>query len=104
MVRQVVWSLRSQNDRKKIFAYWNQRNKSNTYSKKLNSLFKEAVKLIVDYSKIGKQSSVKGVRVKIVRDYHILYEVTETEIHILTIWDSHQDPEKLKEIIKSKVD
>jgi hypothetical protein len=35
------------------------------------------------------------VRIKIVRNYFILYEETEAEIHILTIWSSHQDPESL---------
>ena len=35
MAKQVIWSLRAQNDKKEILDYWKQRNKSNTYSKKL---------------------------------------------------------------------
>ena len=35
MAKKVVWSLRAQNDRKKIFYYWNKRNKSNNYSIRL---------------------------------------------------------------------
>ena len=100
MVWQVIWSVRAHDDRKKIFTYWNKRNKSNAYSKKLNKLFKEAIKLVSVYAKIGKQTHEKGVRVKIVRDYLIIYEVKEAEIHILTIWDSRQDPERLHEILK----
>jgi len=39
-------------------------------------------------------------RIKIVRDYLIIYEETETQIFILTIWDSRQGPDKLKKILQ----
>jgi len=52
MAKQIIWSLRAQNDRKEILGYWIERNKSNTYSKKLNFLFKEAVKLVAKHPKI----------------------------------------------------
>lgn len=45
MAKQVVWSIRAQEDRKNILKYWRQRNQSITYSKKLNYLFKEAVSI-----------------------------------------------------------
>ncbi len=54
MAKQIIWSRKAQNDRKEIFRYWNKRNKSKLYSKKLNKLFKEAVKLISEYPEIGK--------------------------------------------------
>lgn len=50
MVKQVVWSVQAQNDRKQILEYWRLRNKSNTYSKKLNQLFKDSIKLIQEFS------------------------------------------------------
>lgn len=96
MVKKIVWSLRAQNDRKNIFHYWNQRNKSNNYSIKLNKLFKEALKSIAAHPKIGKRTNLENIRIKIVRDYLIIYEEMETGIHILTIWSSYQDPANLK--------
>jgi len=99
MAKEVVWSLRAQKERKEILEYWRLRNKSNTYSKKLNQLFKESVKLITDFPQIGKPTDDINTRIKIVRDYLIIYEETETQIQILTIWDSRQDPDKLKNII-----
>lgn len=42
------------------------RNKSKFYSKKLNKLFKEAVKLVSEYPQIGKQTDNKNARIKIV--------------------------------------
>ena len=100
MAKQVIWSLRAQNDKKEILDYWRQRNKSNTYSKKLNELFKESIKIILDFPQIGKVTDDTKARIKIVRDYLIIYEETETQIFILTIWDSRQDPDKLKKILQ----
>lgn len=100
MAKQVVWSFRAQSDRKEILNYWQQRNKSNFYSKKLNQLFKESIKIIADFPQIGKPTDSINTRVKIVKDYLIIYEETETQILILTIWDSRQDPEKLMKILE----
>lgn len=99
MAKQVIWSLRAQADRKDILDYWRVHNQSNTYSKKLNSKFREVVKLISNYPRIGKPTDVTGVRFKIVKDYLLLYEETETNILILTIWDSRQNPTKLEKLL-----
>jgi toxin YoeB len=96
MAKKVGWSLRAQNDRKKIFSYWNKRNKSNNYSIRLNRLFIEATKAISDYPKIGKITERENIRIKIVRDYLIVYKELENKIEVLTIFRSHQNPAKLK--------
>lgn len=99
MAKQVVWSFRAQWDRKQILNYWRQRNGADSYSKKLNQLFKESVKLIADFPQIGKPTDDINTRIKFVKDYLIIYEETDTQILILTIWDSRQDPEELKKIL-----
>lgn len=98
MVKQVVWSFRAQSERKAILNYWRMRNRSSAYSKKLNQLFKESVRIIAYFPQIGKPTDDFNTRIKIVKDYLIIYEETETQILILTIWDSRQDPEKLRNI------
>lgn len=59
MAKQVIWSRRSHNERIEILKYWNDRNKSTDYSKKLNRLFIEAVKLISIHPNIGKLTDDK---------------------------------------------
>lgn len=100
MAKQVAWSILAQEDRKRILEYWRDRNKSTVYSKKLNQLFKDSIKIVIDFPHIGKLTDDKNARIKIVRDYLIIYEETETQIHILTVWDSRQDPKKLDKILK----
>jgi addiction module RelE/StbE family toxin len=100
MVRKVIWSEKALSDRREILAYWRNRNKSNRYSKKLNGLFKSAIQLIKEHPQIGRPTSDKQARIKIIRDYLLIYEITESAIHILLVWDTRQDPEKLKEILK----
>jgi toxin YoeB len=96
MARKIIWTTRAQSNRLKIFEYWNNRNKSNTYSRRLNELFKESVKIISRYPLIGKPTTEENVRIKIVRDYLLFYEIREEIIIILMIWDSRQNPKNIK--------
>jgi len=74
MAKQVVWSFQAQQDRKQILNYWRARNKSNVYSKKLNELFKDSIKLIAEFPQIGKSTDDHKARIKKARDYLIIYE------------------------------
>ena len=100
MAKQIIWSLRAQKDKREIFEYWSRRNKSNRYSKKLNQLFKDSIRLLREHPYIGKSTDDDSVRIKIVKEYLLIYEVTETSINILSIWDGRQDPSKLEDILK----
>ena len=88
MVKQIIWSQRAQADRKQILEYWRNRNKSNTYSKNLDKRFREVLNIIRDYPQIGKQTDDQKARIKIVKDYLLIYEETKDSIILLTIWDS----------------
>ncbi|MFD0834524.1 type II toxin-antitoxin system RelE/ParE family toxin [Mariniflexile aquimaris] len=96
MVKEIIWSAKAQQDRKDIFDYWNHRNKSKSYSIKLNILFEATIKIISKYPEIGRLTSNKKIRLKIVKDYFIFYEISMEKLFILTIWDSRQNPKNLK--------
>jgi len=100
MVRQIIWTEKAQKARIEIFTYWNNRNKSFVYSKKLNELIKLSLQIISKHPLIGKLSDKENVRVKVLRDYLIIYEITLKEIIVLTIWDCRQNPEDLKRIFE----
>lgn len=93
MARQIIWTQRAQQERKEIFAFWNTHNKSSFYSRKLNELIKESLILICRHPFIGKPTKRENIRVKILKAYLIIYEITPKEIVVLSIWDSRQNPE-----------
>lgn len=96
MAREIVWTDRAQKERKEILKYWIERNRSFNYSLKLDALFRDAVKLINEYPNIGKPTDIENVRVKIIREYLMFYQVADKVIYILTLWDGRQDPESLE--------
>ena len=94
MAKQITWTYTAQQDRLEILRYWRIRNQSNVYSKKLNVLFKKAILIIAVHPHIGRPTTIEKVRVKLVRDYLIFYEVNEDQIFILSIWDNRRNPEE----------
>ncbi len=99
MARKIVWSRESQNDKKDIFTYWNDRNKSKLYSRKLNKLFIAAVEFVAEFPLVGKKSNIENVRMKVVRDYLIIYEFSDEYISILRVWSTQQNPGRIKQIL-----
>lgn len=96
MVRRVVWTKEAQKDRKEIFSYWNRRNQSKFYSKKLNQFFQNSIQLIVKFPNIGLPTEIENVQIVIIKNYYLIYELLENNIIILSIWDCRQNPLKLK--------
>ncbi len=76
MAKRVIWTKNAQQERMGILEYWLERNKSKTYSIKLDNLFKESINLLKIRPDIGKKTDIENVRIKIVREYLIFYEST----------------------------
>lgn len=95
MVRgtRIVWAPNALQSRKSIFAYCNKRNKSDVYSKKLNVLFNESIKQASLLHETGKPTEFKNIRLKIVSHFELIYEVSDTKITIIDIWDTRQNPQ-----------
>ncbi len=99
MVKEIVWSRRALIERFQILEYWINRNKSSRFSKKLDKLFLQKIELLTFHPFIGKKTTTESIRIKIVSDYLIFYEILENEIHILSIKDGRQNPVKFKDIL-----
>lgn len=93
--RKIIWTLKANQERKEILTYWIERNQSKTYSLKLNKLIKDTVQLVAQYPHSGRETTFKNVRVKIIRNYLLFYESTQTTLVILTIWDSRRSERSL---------
>jgi plasmid stabilization system protein ParE len=93
--RRIIWSPRARLDLYDILDFYFKRNGTKTYSRKLNVIIRNSVRLLLQHPKIGIHTDIKNVRNLIVGDLGIFYEIKPTTIEIITIWDNRQDPEKL---------
>ena len=93
--RKIVWSSRAKSDHSNILDFFYIRNGSKTYSKKLNSKLRKAIRLLGKHPLIGMQSDVENIRTLVEGDYAIFYQVTEETIRIITIWDCRLNPDNL---------
>lgn len=96
MARKIEWTKTSVHDRFEIYQYWVEKYNSDSYSKKLERLFNEAATLISEFPQIGTETDFPGLRVKIVRSYKLFYSDQSNTIRIIKIWDTRQDPQRLK--------
>lgn len=94
--RKVIWSQRAKSDLFAILDFYFQRNGTKAYSSGVNVSIRKSIRLLLKHPNIGKITNVTNVRNLIHGDYLIFYEIKPESIEILTIWDSRQDPEKLK--------
>ncbi len=95
MAKRVVWSKRAASEKRTILTFWFKKNGNKTYSGKLNIKFRETLRIISDYNYLGKSTEYKDIRVTIVESYLIFYRSLETQIEIVTIFDSRRNPDNL---------
>lgn len=100
MVKRVVWSREAAQDKIDILKYWNWRNKSKNYSKKLNKLFNDAIDLVRDYPNLGRKTDYDDYKNILVKEYLIFYLESANEIRIIAIWDERRNPDKIKVKLK----
>jgi len=97
MDRRIIWTHTSKKQLKKIISYWNKRNKSNAYSKKLRKHLKSILKLISINAQIGKITNYPDHKVRsktFMKNFQIIYEIRSEKIIILNFWDSRQNSEQ----------
>tara|TARA_B100001093_G_C26036922_1_gene680476 strand:- start:160 stop:465 length:306 start_codon:yes stop_codon:yes gene_type:complete len=95
----VFWSQTAIMQRRLIFEYWNERNKSYYYSRKLNTEIKNRLKTLQKNPDIGKLTYIEDVRTLSLGHFSIFYEYNSSSILILSFWDNRQDPSMLLDSI-----
>ena len=94
--RKIIWSHRAKIKRYEILKFYLEKNKSNTFSRKLNNRINKELKLLQKFPDLGIKTNIEGVRGLIIDNYILFYEISDKLIFVHYIWDSRQDPEKLK--------
>lgn len=96
----IFWTSTAVKQRNHIFKYWNERNKSTAYSKKLSKIINERINFLKTYPQMGKNTDVSNTRAISLGHYSILYRKVKSNIIITGFWDNRQDPIKLLEFLK----
>lgn len=94
--REIKWTLRALKDKMAIYEYWINKNKSVAYPQKLERLFNEIMTLTVSFPHSGQQTEFENIRIRIVKHYKLVYQITDSAIIVLTVWDIRQHPKNLK--------
>ena len=94
--RKLIWSQNAKIKLFEILDFFNDRNKSNKYSKKLYQKITKGVSILIKYPESGTKSDFESIRGLIIDNYIIFYELTEEFIIIHTIWDTRQNRDNLK--------
>lgn len=95
MAKQIKWTKRALDEKIAILNYWTKRNKSNEYSKKLNKLFLDTIKLIQTYPSLGRPTDDPEVKNILAKEFLIFYIETGTEFNIMHIWDERRNPDEM---------
>ena len=96
MAEKIVWTLKAKNELVEILQYWIDRNKSNAFSLKLNSLIEAQLYLILEQPKIGRKTDIPNVYIKIIHKYLLYYEFVNGILYILTIRHGSQNSENVE--------
>ena len=96
--KQIIWSSNASKELKSILEFYNQRNRSTKYSKKLLDEIDDLLNTLSESEFIGRLTQNKKTRVIVMKVYLIFYEVNADRIEILSFWDNRQDSKKGLEI------
>lgn len=101
--RRIVWTRVADIQLVGVLEYWNTRNKSSAYSKKLMRAVIKVTDQIANSPNLFRAADFEDARVATVRkNFSLFYRVEEDSIIVLAFWDNRQDPKELLNILKRR--
>ena len=78
-----------------ILTFFDERNDSNRFSKKLMKMIHRQIRLLATMPEIGQLTDFPGVRILFVERFGIEYQIREKAILIIDIYNCQTDPEAI---------
>lgn len=91
----IVWAAKAKNNLEHTLKYWLNRNKSNSYPKKIVNDVIAKEDLLLANPFLGEETNYKGIRrVLILRNFSLFYAIEENskEIRMITFRDNRKNP------------
>jgi|SaaInl0LU_22_DNA_1037365.scaffolds.fasta_scaffold78087_1 plasmid stabilization system protein ParE len=98
----LFWTETALNQRTDTFKFWNDKNNSNLYSKRLALIIKDRTDRLLVFPEIDRKINFKNIRVISIEHFSLFYEIVEDKIVITSFWDNRRDPKKLLKLLKKK--
>lgn len=93
----IKWSLKAQRELNSTIIYWNKRNKSETYSKKILKEVEKKQDFLERNPNSGTPLNYKSVfKIQVLKFFSLVYELSIEEIRIVSFWDNRRNPENLE--------
>lgn len=92
MALEIIYSPQFAESLEAILNYFDKRNGSNAYSKKLFKMLHEQIQLLATFPEVGRQTNFPGVRILFVDTYGIEYQIRDMTILIIDIYSCKTNP------------
>lgn len=95
MALEIIYSPQYLDNLEAILQYFEERNGSDTYSKKLLFEIEKQIDLLALMPEIGRQSNFPNVRFLFVKNYGIEYQIRVDSISVVDIFSCRTNPENV---------
>ena len=92
MALEILYSPQFADSLEAILNFYDERNGSDTYSKKLFKMVHEQIRMLATFPEIGRITDFPGVRILFVERYGIEYQIRDDAVLIIDIYSCLTDP------------
>ena len=93
----IIWSSRAQKELNSTILYWNEHNKSNTYSKKILKEIGKKEEFLLKNPNSGTPLNYRSLfKVQLLKYFSLVFQLKNEEIQIISFWDNRRNPENLE--------
>lgn len=95
---QIKWTTKATKEKSDVLRFWIEKNKSDTYSRKIHLQSKKSLNLLKENPYIGQELfDLVDIRyIVVLRKFSIFYRIVDHSIEILSFWDGHRNPDDLE--------
>ena len=91
---EIIWSETATLSLHEMFTFYNTRNGSTIYSRKIYQQIKEILSIVAVNPYVYRATSMPDVRVFHCDNFKLFYRVAESVIYVEAVCDARQNPEK----------
>lgn len=93
MALEILYSPQFADNLETILTYFDERNGSNAYSRKLIGVIHSQIQMSAIFPEIGRMTDFPGVRILFVERYGIEYQIRENVILVVDIYSCQTNPD-----------